>query len=318
MLQVGRLGCSSHTSGCGNQTSSPALQAWSRAHFAAFAIVSSPLVLSIHPSDENLDPILDIIGNKLAINVSETWAGHPGSIVRTLPPAALPNASAGGNSVVGIACDKTDKTQLGFTYDAAASAIKHKGLCLTSAGFTLPLTLTACGNKSKGSYQNFTFDPKAKTFNSISSANGPILPCCLQMMATATPAPTKVDVYRCRPGASQQFAIDATDQVISGVGAKECLAGRDQYKPPPAGVAPVALWAKPLGKGRVAALFINGGALNYSATISMAELNVTGTSVSAIDVWTGEAPAGAGVVDGKFATGVVPPMESRFLIFGSK
>ena len=67
-LQVGRLGCgSSHTSGCA--VPSAQLLNWTRTHFAAFAIASSPLVLSIHPSDATLAPLLDIIGNKRALAV---------------------------------------------------------------------------------------------------------------------------------------------------------------------------------------------------------------------------------------------------------
>lgn len=86
MLQVGRLGCSSRTSGCPVPSQ---YAAWTRTHFAAFCIVSSPLVLSIYPSDENLAPILDIIGNKEAMAVNQAWAGHPGTLVRTIPPANI-------------------------------------------------------------------------------------------------------------------------------------------------------------------------------------------------------------------------------------
>ena len=65
---MGRLGCgSSHTSGCA--VPSAQLLNWTRTHFAAFAIASSPLVLSIHPSDATLAPLLDIIGNKRALAV---------------------------------------------------------------------------------------------------------------------------------------------------------------------------------------------------------------------------------------------------------
>jgi hypothetical protein len=44
MLQVGRLGCpgGGHTHGCAVP---PELLNWTRTHFAAFAIVSSPLVV---------------------------------------------------------------------------------------------------------------------------------------------------------------------------------------------------------------------------------------------------------------------------------
>jgi hypothetical protein len=48
MLQVGRLGCPEATHGC---PVPPGLLNWTRAHFSAFAIVSSPLVLSIVSPD---------------------------------------------------------------------------------------------------------------------------------------------------------------------------------------------------------------------------------------------------------------------------
>ena len=47
-------------------------------------------MISIHPSDTNLDPILDIIGNKLAMEINQAWDGHPGGLVKTLPPSAPP------------------------------------------------------------------------------------------------------------------------------------------------------------------------------------------------------------------------------------
>jgi hypothetical protein len=79
LLQVGRLGCSSRTSGC---PVPPQYEAWTRAHFAAFCIVSSPLVLSILPSDENLAPLLDIIGNKQAMVRRRRHASHVLIILR--------------------------------------------------------------------------------------------------------------------------------------------------------------------------------------------------------------------------------------------
>jgi hypothetical protein len=68
MLQVGRLGCPGSTHGC---PVAPNLLNWTRAHFAAFAIVSSPLVLSVVPTDEVMAPILDIIGNKQAMAINQ-------------------------------------------------------------------------------------------------------------------------------------------------------------------------------------------------------------------------------------------------------
>ena len=73
MLQVGRLGCSGHTSGC--PPANEQILNWTRTHFAAFAIVSAPLVLSIDLRDENIEPLLDIIGNKKAVMINQARGG---------------------------------------------------------------------------------------------------------------------------------------------------------------------------------------------------------------------------------------------------
>jgi hypothetical protein len=69
---------------------------WNRAHFGAWCIVSAPLVLGMALTDAELDPVLDIIGNKLAISVNQAWAGHPGTLVRTLPDPPPPPPTPGG------------------------------------------------------------------------------------------------------------------------------------------------------------------------------------------------------------------------------
>jgi len=87
---------------------------WNRAHFGAWCITSSPLILGVELTDEKLTPVLDIIGNSEAIDINQAWAGHPGMLVETLyaPPvpfdpdgAVLPSSSvadfglSGGASV---------------------------------------------------------------------------------------------------------------------------------------------------------------------------------------------------------------------------
>ena len=47
-------------------------------------------------TDAELDPVIDIIGNKLALSVNQAWAGHPGGLVRTLPDPAPPPPAPGG------------------------------------------------------------------------------------------------------------------------------------------------------------------------------------------------------------------------------
>jgi hypothetical protein len=59
---------------------------------------------SLTPFPRQLAPVLDVIGNKRALAVSRAWAGHPGTLVRTLPPAPPPApgpAPAAGTYAVG-------------------------------------------------------------------------------------------------------------------------------------------------------------------------------------------------------------------------
>ena len=73
------------------------------------------------------------------------------------------------------------------------------------------------------------------------------------------------------------------------------------------------MWAKPLGGGRVAVLFINGGNLGIETNVSLNELNISGASATVSDVWSG---LDAGPVDsGVWQTGWVAPMDSRFVVF---
>ena len=320
MLQVGRLGCSSHTSGC----PMPQLINWTRTHFAGFCIVSSPLVLSIHPSDANLAPVLDVLGNKRAIEVNQAWAGHPGSLVRTLPPAAPPVPPLKpGPAVVGVMCNTSDATQQDWVYDATAHTLAHGSLCLSTDGFDVPLNMYTCGNAS--THQRFTQDPKTNLFHADSPAPKKLYPGCLQVTGTpeAGELPVKVDVYKCKGGPGQQFRRDdVTTGMLRTVTGNVCLARRDRYVPPAPGVAGVSLWAKPLGGSRVAALFINGGGLPTSAEVTLKELNITGSelasaspsAVSVTDVWSGE-DAGPVLAGGVWSTGIVAPMDSRFVIF---
>mmetsp|Transcript_19909 Transcript_19909/g.39077 ORF Transcript_19909/g.39077 Transcript_19909/m.39077 type:complete len:454 (-) Transcript_19909:128-1489(-) len=53
-----------------------------KAHFAAWCIVSSPLILGYKITNSSItQEIWPIISNKLAIAINQEWAGHPGSMV---------------------------------------------------------------------------------------------------------------------------------------------------------------------------------------------------------------------------------------------
>ena len=56
---------------------------WNRAHFGAWCIVSSPLILGLDVTDHALvDSVWDIVSNEEAIAVNQVWAGHPGRFLR--------------------------------------------------------------------------------------------------------------------------------------------------------------------------------------------------------------------------------------------
>lgn len=68
---------------------------WNRAHFGAWCVTSSPLILGLQLSDDKLDPILDIIGNREALGVNQAWAGHPGTLVENLVAPPTPYSPSG-------------------------------------------------------------------------------------------------------------------------------------------------------------------------------------------------------------------------------
>ena len=56
----------------------------SRSHFAAWAVLSSPLILSFKLTDTHtLDAMWPIITNRRVIAVNQRWAGHPGTRLAT-------------------------------------------------------------------------------------------------------------------------------------------------------------------------------------------------------------------------------------------
>ena len=272
--------------------------------------------------DEILAPILDILGNKQAIAINQAWAGHPGTLVRSLPPAGPPSPPVGpGNAVVGVPCSSKDATTTKWEYDTEAKRVKKDGLCLTTTSWGSPAFLAACDAGNATHFQNFTYNANAKTFDTACPANHPTptYPAAL----TISHEPGSIQkVYAYRPAklnAGQMWDYDAAAGTITATGAGSCLAGRTPSTPPPPGVAGVQFWSKPLGEGKTAVLFINGGSLSYpTASISLAELNITASADAAVtvaDVWTGD-DAGP-VVGGNWSTGLVPPLDSKFVVITS-
>ena len=315
-LQVGRLGCSGHTHGC---VVPPNLRNWTKTHFAAFAIVSSPLVLSVVLTDDVLAPLLDIIGNKGALAVNQAWAGHPGTLVRDLPPVIPPCVGpclAAGNVAVAVPCNSADTTTGGWAYDKANRRITNKGLCLSTDGWHFPLVLRACGNTS--TFQEWTFDSSSGHFEISCPAGGSPKPYPAALTAyPLSGSDHPVQAYAYRPAGSPNFAwkVATAAGTIEQPSSGYCLAAREAYvpAPQPSSGAGLQLWAKPVGGGRVAALVINGWDVEYNATIMVgSDLNMSSPQPTVTDVWSGSELGRP--VAGNF-TIAVAAMDSAFVLF---
>lgn len=70
----------------GNFAAGPYRDDQERTHWGLWSIVSSPLILGFDMNDsETMDRVWPIITNLDALAVSESWIGHPGTLIRSYP-----------------------------------------------------------------------------------------------------------------------------------------------------------------------------------------------------------------------------------------
>ena len=74
----------------GNMDPGEATLDWQKAHFSAWCVMSSPLMLGFDLLDEaKVEELWPIIGNAEAIAVNQQWAGHPGRRLRRWTPPGV-------------------------------------------------------------------------------------------------------------------------------------------------------------------------------------------------------------------------------------
>jgi len=253
-----------------------------RSHFGAWVITSSPLILGYDLNDESItDKIWDIISNREAIAIHQTWAGHPGRQVKTwVPPSPPPVA---GMNVYAVSCDSADNTQRNWSYDSANKAIRGPGgKCLDAQGGKADAQSSKVGDQFSSLFlndcdgsdlQQFTIGDDG-TIDSVMQKGK-----CLDIWAGhGTPGGPGIQLYSCHGVANEKFTFE-DDGSVSSQG-QLCLAGRAAV---PVHNGELELWAKPLGDGKVAAFVLNNG--NHVVTdFDLADLNMTG-DVSVRDVW---------------------------------
>jgi len=247
-----------------------------RSHFGAWVITSSPLVLGYDLNDESItDKIWDIISNKEAIAIHQTWAGHPGRRVKTWAPPSPPPAA--GKQVYVVPCDDADSTPRSWSYDVTHQAIKGPGgKCLDAKGTSSnsqysALLLNDCDGSD---LQQFTLGDDG-TINSVSQKGK-----CIDIWAGAgLPGGPGLQLYNCHGVANEKFKFEDSGALSSQ--GQLCFTGRNTQ--PGGGNHELELWAKPLGGGHVAAFVLNNGG-ETEASFTLADLNISG-EVGVRNVW---------------------------------
>lgn len=271
-----------------------------RAHFGAWCITSSPLVLSFDLRDDaRLDRAWSVIANKEAIAVNQNWAGHPGRLVQALPG---PKA---GPLVYKVECDELDSTQEGWRFDASASAVMQQGHCLDTS-----LELHPCNGSQA---QRF-----GVADGNIADVNGD----CLDVRGRGV----AVYLTKCRSAQqSQNFSVRdgrIRSRLPNAPGSTgTCLVARAEL--PSMRVPPQVLqvWAKPQPNNSVAVLVVSNGIVNETVVpngtlrLDFALLGLTERDVSVRDIW---ARADLGVYSEAFELDTFSGHDSRFYVFSAK
>jgi alpha-galactosidase len=227
-----------------------------RTHFAAWAVVSAPLVLGFDLTDSvTVDRVWDIISNKEIIAVNQDWQGDPGHLVKSFNPSPSQNYYAWA-----VTCNSSDETQHGFVYSADDKSIRSgSGDCLdTNSDADGTIEMKAC--KTDVASQQFTI-----AGNNIKQNNK-----CLDVYNSEGPV---VQLYNCHGVTNQDFhfTADQNKQLADGTG--HCIARR-LGAPSEQGAATLQLWAKKLESASMAALFINGDTTNHTVTLNLSDLGL--------------------------------------------
>lgn len=270
-----------------------------RAHFGAWCIVSSPLILGFNLSDRaTYQRVWPIISNKEAIAVNQNWAGHPGMLVRSWNPSSS-NSTTG--YVWGVTCNSSDSTQKGWAYDSSAKTLKaNNGLCVDGSD-TSELQLAPCNGQTA---QQFTMQSNGEIASDghrgrcvdVYDFNGPV-----------------VQLYPCNGGTNERFSVSRDGTVADQD--QHCLAYKST--PPSGGSGTILqLWAKPQPHGAVAVLILNSdtpnqASSNHTVTFDLKSLNLTSSTVAVRDIWN---HADLGKATTSFTTDAIPGHDSRFYL----
>ena len=266
----------------------------SRAHFGAWAVVSSPLILGFDLSNSSLlASVWDIITNVEAIQISQSFAGSPGRLTRAWNPGERESTRG---YVWGVDCDSASPSQR-FHYDPTTGFIGSGELCVSAADPT-QLTVEPCDRASEA--QQWTLSA-AQALVTRSGA-------CLDLFSCGGPI---VAAAQCTNSTCQAVSFNATDGSIRIPSRPpRCLAVRAAS---PAPGSQMQLWTKPLAGGSIAALLLNNDGAKQVEVDLIADLKIASGAAHVRDVWLhSDLPP---ALHGTFVTDAIAAFDSRFYIF---
>ena len=287
----------------------------SRSHFAAWAIVSAPLVLGFDLSDETkMAAAWPIISNEEVIAISQTWvagAAYPsGRLLKSWHATNVPTfAVRGGCGHTGWCTDQNPRCR----------EWAHEQQCIVNPGYMHTNCRKSCGLCEDGNFTNWSFadgmlragedlclDTQGQLKGGHSGGNVlHALPCdasrgsqkwrfnrsiaaddtnaCLQVYSTWLWDHAVVNTDHCQhsgaPPLNQQWTLFENGTLANGQFG--CVYISNKTGPPS------TVWAKPLDrKGKMAVLAINGADLTQTISLDFAALlGPAYKEAAARDVW---------------------------------
>jgi hypothetical protein len=307
---------------------------WNRAHFGAWCIVSSPLILGLELTDSKLSNILDVIGNREAVAVNQQWAGHPGFL---LDEYDVRHPGSKFAYVWSEKCNSSDSSQTMWRYDATTKTILTEtetfndsstvtALCLSTDQGSNALVVDSCSTAGTSSdsqgqqQQQQVWDVDSAVTHTVKqggkcldSFNGQ--DCAVDPIGTG-----RIDMYPCNGGPNQEWFFGANGNngtITDGCGA--CL-GVKQVAPPGGGggsdiLTKVQIWAKPQPRGAFAVLLINASpeTILKPYVLPFDKLNMTQhtTTATVRDIWNRE---DLGTFTDEFSLPAVDAFDSGFYL----
>lgn len=288
--------------------------AMDRAHFAAWCVVSSPLILGHDlTNNDTQDRVWPTITNKRAISISQSFAegsrSHPGGLVRSWTPSGPPGNNSG--TTLYAWADASNTTTDLWSFDKGMVRFVPKNVCIDAgSGQTNDvIQLKPCNPSSDN--QKFVLEANGNLHMAGGTKN------CIAIHNIVGNYPVW---YSCNTNnGNEQFKIvDGTLCSDNGY----CLQAKASSPGGGGGgggMQSLQLWAKPQPAGGTAVLVLNHNDPddttqgNLTATFSFAEVGFTPIAGSSkiTNVWSGKSVPLSGT---NFTTDAFGGYDSRFYL----